>query len=89
MGSAAQLAAWISMEADYATHVGEPTGGNFGGLRTLALLLNTGIALYFDVFYITDSRGRLLETGTIPHHSNRPGMDALETALALISEGKY
>ena len=86
MGSAAQLAAWISMESGFATHVGETTGGNFGGLRTLALLPNTGIAIYFDVFYITDERGRPLEAGTIPHYFNLPGMDALETVLALIEE---
>jgi len=89
MISAAQLAAWISMETGFATHVGETTGGGAGGLRTLALLPNTGIAIYFDVFYITDERGRPLEAGTIPHHFNREGMDALETVLALIAEGEY
>jgi len=89
MGSAAQLAAWISMESNFATHVGETTGGNFGGLRAIALLPHTGIAIHFDMFYVTDSRGRPLEAGTIPHYFNRPGMDALETTLALIAEGEY
>jgi len=89
MFSAAQAAARISMETNFATHVGEKTGGSAGGLRALALLPNTGIAIYFDVFYLTDSRGRPLEAGTIPHHFNRPGMDALHTTLALIAEGEY
>jgi len=89
MMSAATQFAWISMETGFATHVGETTGGGLGGLRTLALLPNTGIAIYFDVFYITDERGRPLEAGTIPHHFNREGMDALETVLALIAEGEY
>jgi len=53
----------------------------------LAFMPNTGIIFYFDIFYVTDSRGRPLEAGTIPHFFNRPGMDALETVLALIAEG--
>ena len=89
MLSAANAATWFSMQTDFATHVGDTTGGAFGGLRTLALLPNTGIAIYFDVFYITDEHGRSLEAGIIPHHFNRPGMDALETVLALIAEGEY
>ncbi|MCL2235977.1 MAG: S41 family peptidase [Defluviitaleaceae bacterium] len=71
-GSAAQLAAWYSAEIGFATHVGETTGGNMGSPRTMALMPNTGIAFYFDVLYLTDSRGRPLEAGTIPHHFNRP-----------------
>lgn len=89
MGSASQLAARTVKETGFATLVGDVTGGNFGGSRTMALMPNTGIAFQFDMFYITDSRGRPLEAGTIPHHFNRPGMDALETVLALIAEGEY
>jgi hypothetical protein len=89
MSSAAQQVAWISMETGFATHVGETTGGCMGGPRTMVFMPNTGIIFYFDVFYITDSRGRPLEAGTIPHHFNHPGMDALETVLALIAEGEY
>jgi len=89
MGSAAQGAAWYSMEIGFATHVGDTTGGVMGGPRTSVLMPNTGIVFYFDIFYITDARGRPLEAGTIPHHFNRPGMDALETVLALIEEGQY
>lgn len=48
MASAAQMAAWISMETNFATHVGGTTGGGVGGLRTLALgldALETTLAL--------------------------------------------
>jgi len=38
------------------------------------------------LFYVTDRYGRPLEAGTIPHYFNRPGMDALETVLAMIEE---
>jgi len=89
MGSAATAAAWYSMEVGLATHVGDVTGGALGGPRTTVLMPNTGIVFYFDIFYMTDARGRPLEAGTIPHHFNRPGMDALETVLALIEEGDY
>jgi len=86
LGSAAQLAAFYAKETGYITLVGDITGGFFGGPRTLAFLPNTGIIFYFDIFYITDSRGRPLEAGTIPHYFNRPGLDALETVLELILE---
>ncbi|MCL2170060.1 MAG: S41 family peptidase [Defluviitaleaceae bacterium] len=89
MVSAAQLAAWYAKETGFATLVGCPTGGSFGGPRTMAFMPNTGIIFYFDMFYITDSRGRPLEAGTLPHHFNREGMDALATVLALIDEGNY
>jgi len=89
VGSASQVFSWLAKEAGFATLVGETTGGNFGGERTVAFMPNTGIMFQFDVFYITDSRGRPLEAGTIPHHFNRPGMDALQTVLALIEEGEY
>jgi len=87
LGSAAQRAVWYAKEAGHITLVGDITGGCIGGPRTLAFMPNTGIIFYFDIFYITDSRGRPLEAGTIPHHFNRSGMDALETVLALIAEG--
>ena len=89
MGSASQLAAWHSKETGFATLVGDTTGGNMGGPHTMALLPHTGIAFQFDLFYITDAWGRPIEAGTIPHHFNRPGMDALETALWLIEQGEY
>ena len=89
MGSAAQVSAWVSMESGFATHVGEVTGGNFGGPREWIALPYSGIEFQMDFFYVTDERGRPLEAGTIPHHFNRPDMDALETTLALIAEGEY
>jgi len=85
-GSAAQVSAWIAKESGFATLVGDTTGGNYGGPRTLVALPNTGILFQMDVFYATDGHGRPLEAGTIPHHFNRPGMDALETTLVLIKE---
>ena len=89
MGSASTMAAWYARETGFATLVGDYTGGNLGGPRTLALMPNTGIIFYFDIFYVTDSRGRPLEAGTIPHHFRRPGLCPLETVLELIAEGEY
>jgi len=86
MFSGAQLAAWFSKETGFATLVGEITGGHYGGALVGVSLPNTGIPFVFDMFYATDSRGRPLEAGTIPHHFNFPNMDALETVLVLISE---
>lgn len=83
------MMAWYAKETGYITLVGERTGGSLGGPRTLAPMPNTGIAFYFDIFYITDSRGRPLEAGTIPYHFNRPGLDALEAVLELINEGIF
>ena len=89
MTSAAELSAWAAAETGFATIVGDITGGALGGSRTWAALPNTGILFRFDLYYVTNGRGRPLEAGTMPHHFNRPGMDALETTLALIEEGKY
>ena len=68
--------------------MGDTTGGGFGGPRVAVPMPNTGVIFYFDMFYITDARGRPIEAGTDPHFFNRPGMDALETVLALIAEGR-
>jgi hypothetical protein len=89
MGSAVQIAAWVAKESGFATLVGEITGGVLGGPRTFIALPNSGIAFQMDLFYITDAHGRPLEAGTIPHYFNRPGMDALETVLAMIAEGLW
>jgi len=53
------------------------------------VLYNTGIIIRFDPAFVTDFRGRPLEYGIEPHYFNRPGMDALETVLAMIAEGAY
>ncbi|MCL2376119.1 MAG: S41 family peptidase [Defluviitaleaceae bacterium] len=87
MGSATQIAAWVAKETDFATLVGEVTGGNYGGPRIFFDLPNSGILFRMDMLYVTDSRGRPLEAGTIPHYFNRLGMDALETVLSMIEEG--
>ena len=89
VGSAAQMITWVVQETGFATIVGEITGGNYGGPRSSFVLPNSLIRITLDVFYVTDSFGRPLEAGTIPHHFNRPGMDALETVLQLIEEGNY
>ena len=86
MYSGAQIASWVVKESGFATLVGETTGGAMGGPRTFVALPNSGILFQMDVFYVTDSHGRPLEAGTIPHYFNREGMDALETVLAMIRE---
>ncbi|MCL2852366.1 MAG: S41 family peptidase [Defluviitaleaceae bacterium] len=89
MGSATEASAWIAKDTGFATLVGEVTGGAFGGRRTYVALPNSGIVFQADLFYVTDRHGRPLEAGTVPHHFNREGMDALETVLQLIEEGNY
>jgi len=84
IGSAAEIAVRIAQEVGFATLVGEITGGAYGGARTIFNLPNSGIAIQMDLNYVTDSRGRPFEAGTIPDIFNFEGMDALETALALI-----
>jgi len=86
MTSATQISAWIAYDTGFATLVGEITGGHYGGARTMVALPNSGIVFTMDTLYVTDRHGRPLEAGTIPHHFNREGMDALETVLAMIAE---
>ncbi|MCL2573867.1 MAG: hypothetical protein FWE34_04850 [Defluviitaleaceae bacterium] len=86
MGSTAQVSPWVAKESDFAIPVGDITGGAYGGSRTLVALPNSGVILIMDLLYITDSYGRPLEAGTIPHYFNRDEMDALETVLAIINE---
>ena len=89
--SAAEISAAIAKESGFATLVGEPTFGSFGGYTAAFINLpNTGIIIRYDYGYVTDLQGRSLEEyGITPHITNRPGMDALSTALALIAEGNY
>jgi len=89
MGSAAQLAAWVTQDTGFATLVGEVTGGVYGCGRTYVALPYSGMVLTMDLFYSTDRHGRPLEAGTIPDYFNRDGMNALETVLAMIAEGMY
>jgi len=74
-------------DAEIATLVGDTTGGAFGGSeRATVTLPYSRMQFEFDIFYVTDKDGHPLEAGTPPHHFKRPGMDALETTLAIISE---
>ena len=89
--SASALFARHAKYMDFATLVGEPTGGLYtAGPRMLSSLPITGIVVSWDVDYLVDQYGRALEEfTTTPHHFNRPGLDALETVLMLIVEGDY
>ena len=75
----------------FATLVGEQIGGMYTStVLSFFSLPNSGIVLQWDIDYLVDEYGRALnEFPTKPHHFNRPGMDALETTLALIAEGIY
>ena len=74
----------------FATLVGEQVAGAY----TIAFpvyfsLPNTGIILELDVDYVVDETGRALqEFPTKPHYFNREGLDALETVLQMIDEGR-
>ena len=85
--SASLMAAKIAVNTGFATVVGEPTSRVTGVVYTLAALPNTGILFRIDIGYTTDMYGRSIEEfGVIPDIANRPGMDALETVLAVIEE---
>jgi len=89
--SAAAYAAAVVKQTGFATLVGQPTGGGGLGITPLLLALpNTGIVLRYAAGYGVDYLGREnYEHGIHPHYRNRPGMDALETALAMIEDGNY
>ena len=94
MFSAAQWVATFYKEIGFATLVGNTTGGalafcNIGMFSNYLTLPNSGIIVRYDTILSLDPRGRPIEYGTQPHYFNRPGMDALQTVLALIEEGWY
>jgi len=94
MFSAAQWVATFYKEIGFATLVGNTTGGGLAFCSVAMFsnyitLPNTGIIVRYDTMLSLDPRGRPIEYGTEPHYFNRPGMDALETVLALIEEGWY
>jgi len=94
MFSSAQLVATFYKEIDFATLVGNTTGGglafcNIAIYSNYIALPNSGIIVRYDTMLSLNSYGRPIEYGTDPHYFNRPGMDALETVLALIEEGWY
>jgi len=89
--SAAEGVAALLKYNNIATLVGDPTWGIMGNVfepTTISISLpNTGILVRMDVAYYTDIYGRPLQGyGIQPHYPNRPGMDALETVLAIIAE---
>ena len=77
-------------EMNFATLVGEQTSGGYTStVMTHFSLPNTRILVSWDIDYLVDQYGRALEEfPTQPHYFNRPGMDALETVLAMIEEGR-
>ena len=89
--SAAESSVAMLKLNDLATVVGEPTYGIMGTwtdpTSTMFALPNTGIIWRIDISYFTDLEGRPLQGyGISPHYHNRPGMDALESVLAMIEE---
>ena len=86
--SGSQWVASFVKETGFATLVGETTGGvaAFPWSSNYFSLPNTGIVIRFDYTYAVTLDGMPLEEGTQPHYFNRPGMDALETVLAMIEE---
>jgi len=93
VASAAHWVATFYKEIGFATLVGETTLGALGFCSIVGsnfiTLPNSGIIVRYDTILSLDPRGRPIEYGTEPHYFNRPGMDALQTVLALIEEGWY
>ncbi|MCL1987546.1 MAG: S41 family peptidase [Firmicutes bacterium] len=84
--SAASITAQIAKEAGFIL-VGETTNRANSWARSFFFLPNSRHSLSMDTFYITDNTGRNTEEFPIePHYFNRPGMDALQTTLAIIAE---
>ena len=85
---AAAMFARQAKDMNFATLVGETTGGGYTStIMTHFRLPNSNIVVRWDIDYITDQYGRsLVEFPTVPHYFNRPDMDALETVLAMIEE---
>ncbi|MCL2285206.1 MAG: S41 family peptidase [Firmicutes bacterium] len=84
--SASEMAANLALGTGFATVVGSPTAGVTGVVYTYAALPNTGILFRIDLGYTIDPNGRSIEEfGIIPEILNAPGMDALDTVLAVIN----
>ena len=88
--SAGEHAVITTMSSGFATVVGSPTLGVMPSESTSIFLPNTRLRIRLDIGYFTDAYGRsLTEFGISPHYRNRPGMDALQTVLAMIEEGAH
>jgi C-terminal processing protease CtpA/Prc len=95
-GNSASMSEWVTAIMkmnDLAIIVGERTAGIFGvpgfGGGVILPLPHTGMLIEYDFAYVYDRDGRPLSDGIDPDYWNKPGMDALETALALINDGAY
>jgi len=83
--SASVAAAQLAISSSFATVVGDNTSGVTGPFHTYIVLPNTGIIWRVDIGSFTDDYGRSIEVyGVTPQIRNFPGMDALETVLAVI-----
>ncbi|MCL1987041.1 MAG: S41 family peptidase [Firmicutes bacterium] len=84
--SAATIFAKMAREAGF-TLVGQQANNRNSDGRAYLTLPRTNHVISMDTFYITDNTGRNTEEFPIePHYFNRPGMDALQTTLAIIAE---
>ena len=85
--SASVGAALLAQYTGFATLVGEPTSGVMNPVFSYSVLPNTGIIWRVDIGHFTDAYGRSVEElGVVPDILNLPGMDAVETVLALIAD---
>jgi hypothetical protein len=74
-----------ALSTGFATVVGENTHPVLSVLHIVEALPNTGIIWRVDMGFMVDSYGRPYEVyGISPQVPNHPGMNALETVLALI-----
>ena len=87
--SASVGAAMLSISSGFATVVGTNTSGVTASYHMYIALPNTGIIWRVDIGSFTDDYGRSIEEhGVTPQIMNLPGMDALETVLAIIAQGE-
>jgi len=85
--SSAEMFARTAKHMNFATLVGETTGGGHTNGRMFFALPNTGILVTWDIDYLTDTYGRSLEEfPTTPHYFNREGLCAFQTVMQMISE---
>lgn len=85
--SAGEEAVLFSQSSGFATVVGQNTRGVMYSDFMQVLLPNSGFYVRVDVGYYTDAYGRnLQEHGIAPDYFNRPGLNALQTVLAMIDE---
>jgi hypothetical protein len=88
---AAESIAAISQYTNFATLVGETTRG-VGIMQNHAYfsLPNSGIVIRYDYSITMDLQGnQFAGRGIVPDYFNRPGMDALETVIAIIGEDTH